>query len=455
LADRDLGRSSVARKSPMSFFGPISPPVLNEASAPIIRRALHRARVVGNFAAVQAIVQVVGFLSGILLIRHLDQREYAYFTIANTMQGTLNVLADIGISVGLVSIGGRVWQDRNRLGQLIKTASNLRRKLGAIAAIVITPILFFILVKNGAPIPYTLVLIALVLAGLGVQLALGVLGVVPRLLSDIRRIQTIDLVGAAVRLLVLVTLMFLFLNSAVAVAVGSATLLLQYWLMRSYAGRVIDLDAPENEEDRAAMQRFIRHLAANAIFFCFQGQITVFLISFFGRDISSVAEVGALGRLAMVFTVLTNLLTNVFGPAFARCHDPKRLRWQYAAIVGGVTAFSVVLVSAAVLFPGAFLYVLGGKYAHLERELVLMVSGAVIGALTGTFWTLNASKAWIAGSWLYIPLTLTAQIALIPITDFSSVRSVLLFNLLSALPNLLLNLALSVRGFRSLSRAAA
>src|SRR5580765_5711244 len=137
----------------MSFFGPISTPVLNEASTPTIRLALNRARMVGSFAIVQAIVQVVGFLSGILLIRHLDQREYAYFTIANTMQGTLNTLADIGISVGLVSIGGRVWQDRNRFGQLIKTASNLRRKLGAIAAIAVTPILFLMLVKNGAPIP--------------------------------------------------------------------------------------------------------------------------------------------------------------------------------------------------------------------------------------------------------------------------------------------------------------
>src|SRR3979409_1893447 len=127
----------------MSFFGPISPPVLNEANAPIIRTALQRVRVVGKFAFVQAVVQVIGFLSGILLIRHLDQREYAYFTIANTMQGTLNTLADIGISVGLVSIGGRVWQDRNRFGQLIRTASNLRRKLGLIAALVITPILFF------------------------------------------------------------------------------------------------------------------------------------------------------------------------------------------------------------------------------------------------------------------------------------------------------------------------
>ncbi|PYI94603.1 MAG: polysaccharide biosynthesis protein [Verrucomicrobia bacterium] len=434
----------------MSFFGPISPPVLNEAATPILRLALNRARVVGNFAIVQAVVQMVGFLSGILLIRHLDQREYAYFTIANTMQGTLNTLADIGISVGLVSIGGRVWQDRNRFGQLIKTASNLRRKLGAIAAIVITPILFFMLVKNGAPVPYTFVLIALVLAGLAVQLALGVLGVVPRLLSDIRRIQTIDLAGASARLLVLVALMFLFLNSAVAVAVGSATLLLQYWMLRRYAARVIDLDAPENEEDRRAMQRFIRNLAANAVFFCFQGQITIFLIGFFGRDINSVAEVGALGRLAMVFTVLTNLLSNIFGPAFARCHDPKRLRWQYAIIVGGVTGFSIALIAAAVLFPGAFLFVLGAKYAHLERELVIMVSGAVVGALTGTFWTLNASKAWIAGSWLYIPLTLAAQIALIPVTDFSSVRSVLLFNLLSAVPNLLLNLALSFRGFATL-----
>jgi O-antigen/teichoic acid export membrane protein len=431
----------------MSFFGPISPPVLNEAATPIIRLALNRARVVGNFAFVQAMVQAVGFLSGILLIRHLDQREYAYFTIANTMQGTLNTLADIGISVGLVSIGGRVWQDRDRLSQLINTATHLRRKLGAIAAIVITPILFLMLVKNGAPLPYTLVLIALVLAGLSVQLSLGVLGVVPRLRSDIRRIQTIDLVGAAARLFLLVALLFLFLNSGVAVAVGSATLFLQYWMLRRYAARVIDFDAAENAQDRSAMQNFIRKLAANAVFFCFQGQITIFLIGFFGRDINSIAEVGALGRLAMVFTVLSNLLTNVFGPAFARCQDPKRLRWQYATIVGGVSAFSAVLIAAAFLFPGAFLFVLGGKYAHLEHELVLMVGGAVMGALTGTFWTLNASKAWIAGSWLYIPLTLATQVALIPMTDFSSVRSVLLFNLLSAVPNLALNLALSFRGF--------
>ena len=433
----------------MSFFGPISPPVLDEASAPVIRRALHRARVVGNFAFVQAAVQVVGFLSGILLIRSLDQREYAYFTIANTMQGTLNVLADIGISIGLVSIGGRVWHDRHRFGQLVNTALGLRRKLGAVAIIIVTPILYFMLVKNGASVGYTAILIVAVLGGLAVQLSIGVLSVVPRLRSDVGRIQTIDMTGAVARFLALVALMYLFLNGAVALAIGSATLLLQYWMLRKYVAGVIDLKAPENAEDREAMRGFIRSQAANAVFFCLQGQITVFLISFFGRQISSIAEVGALGRLAMIFAVLSNLLANVFAPAFARCQTLRKLRWQYAAIVGCVACFSLVIIGIAAFFPREFLFVLGNKYAHLERELLLMVGGAVITALAGTLWSLNAAKAWIAGSWLYIPLTLATQVALIPSTDFSSVTGVLMFNLVSAIPSLLLNLILSYRGFRS------
>lgn len=437
----------------MAFFGPVSPPFLNESNAPVIRRALYRVRVVGSFASAQAAVQIVGFLSGILLIRHLDQRQYGYFTIANTMQATINVLADIGISIGLVSIGGRVWQDRRRFGELVNTALATRRRLGTIAIIVVTPVLAFMLVKNGASAAQTATLIVLILAGLLVQFSLGVLAVVPRLRSDLSRIQMIDLTGSAARLIALVALIFIFLDAGVAVAVGSATLLLQYILLHRYVGAVIDMGAPENVEDRRAMRGFIRNQAPSAIFFCLQGQITVFLISVFGHRVNSVAEIGALGRLAMIFAVLSNLLTNVFAPAFARCESPRRLRWQYLGIVGGVAAFSVVVLGSAALFPREFLLVLGSKYAHLERELVLVVAGAVGSALTSTLWALNASKAWIAGSWLYIPLTLATQLAMIPLIDFSSVRDVLVFNLVSAVPSLLLNVALSYRGFRSLRLA--
>ena len=438
----------------MSFFGSISSPLLDEASAPVIRRALHRARIVGSFAVAQAGVQLLAFASGILVVRTLSQAEYAYFTIANTMQGTINVLADVGISIGLISIGGRVWHDRRRFGELITTALHMRRKLGAVAVLIVSPILYYMLAKNGASPAYAAALVVIVVLGLLVQFSLGVLSVVPRLRSDIDRIRNIDLTGAVGRLVILLALVAIFLNAGVAIAVASAALLLQYWMLRRYVAAVVDVDAPANDDDRRAMHGFIRGQAANSIFFCIQGQITVFLISFFGTDASSVAEIGALGRLAMIFGVLGNLLTNVFAPAFARCQSPRRLRWQYTGIVGSVLAFSAALLLGAALLPEAFLFVLGNKYTHLEHELLLMIAGAVAGALINTIWALNASKAWVAGSWLYIPLTLATQATLIPFTDFSSVRGVLIFNLLSSLPNLILNVVLSYRGFVRAHRAA-
>ncbi|MEY2544962.1 MAG: hypothetical protein QOG48_79 [Verrucomicrobiota bacterium] len=430
----------------MSFFGPISLPGLSETSTPLVRRALYRARIIGNFAAVQAVVQVIGFLSGILLIRWMSQPEYAYFTIANSMQATINLLADIGISVGLVSIGGRVWQDRHRFGELIVTGLHVRRKLGAAAILIVTPIMCSMLWKNGAPLLYIAILAVIVVAGLLLQFSVGVLSVVPRLRADVTRIQIIDFTGAVVRLALFVAFAFWILNAGIAVAVASAVFLLQYLMLRRYVNAVVDLGAQENLQDRQEIMRLTKHLAANAVFYCFQGQITIFLISFFARQVSSVAEVGALGRLAMIFAVLSNLLTNVFVPEFARCQSARKLRWLFLAIVGGVAAFSLAVVAGAVLLPNQFLFVLGHKYAHLHRELFLMVAGSVIAALTGTFWALNASKAWIHGAWLYIPLTLGTQLALIPFTDFSSVAGVLNFNLLSAVPNLLLNIAMSWRG---------
>jgi hypothetical protein len=152
----------------------------------------------------------------------------------------------------------------------------------------------------------------------------------------------------------------------------------------------------------------------------------------------------------MIFAVISNLLTNIFVPAFARSQNLKKLRWQYFGIVGGVGLFCLAVTLGAAVFPAQFLFVLGNKYSHLQRELLLMVGGAIMAALTGTFWSLNAAKAWIAGAWLYIPLTLATQAGLVPFTDFSSVRGVLTFNLISAVPNLLLNLAMSYRGFRML-----
>jgi hypothetical protein len=418
-----------------------------EASPPSPLSVASFASRVGRFASVQMLVQAVGFASGILLVRELDQHQYALFTVANTMQGAMNVLGDIGISIGVISIGGRVWQDRERFGELIRTGLSLRRRLGALAAVAVVPALYYMLTKNGASPIYALALAGAVILALTAQLSIGVLEVVPRLRSDIRLIQKIDLTGALVRLAAIAILLYLYINAGIAVLIGSGVLLLQFLLLRRYAREVVNLDAPENPEDRTAMLGYIRQQAANAIFFCLQGQITVFLITIFGRHIQSVAEIGALGRLAMIYTVMANLIMNIFAPAFARCQESGRLKWIYAGIVGAVAGFSLLVLVGAALFPREFLFVLGTKYGNLEHELLLMIGGAALNMLASSIWYLNASRAWITGAWLYIPLTILTQILLIPFINFSTVSGVLTFNLLSALPSLGLNLCLSYRGF--------
>ena len=218
--------------------------MLDEASKPIIlTRAFDQARRIGNYVLVQAAVQIIAFASGILLVRWLPQREYALFTIANAMQATLMLLADIGISTGLISIGGRIWQDRHRFGQLINTGLAVRRKLAFVSIIVVAPILYAMLVKNGASPIYVLLLIGLVLASFSIQLSIDVFSVVPRLYSDILRIQKIDLTCATVRLVLILGVVYLFATAGVAVAIASATFLLQYFLLHSYAAQVVDLRA--------------------------------------------------------------------------------------------------------------------------------------------------------------------------------------------------------------------
>src|SRR6266478_4680092 len=80
-----------------------------------------------KFTSVQVIVQTLGFAAGILIVRGLPKREYAFYTIGNTMVAKRLPVAGNGIRCALYAIGGGVWQDDHRLGRLLTTALQLRR----------------------------------------------------------------------------------------------------------------------------------------------------------------------------------------------------------------------------------------------------------------------------------------------------------------------------------------
>ncbi|MDX6500268.1 MAG: hypothetical protein QOG23_3528 [Blastocatellia bacterium] len=383
--------------------------------------------------------------SGILLVRTLDQRQYAYFTIAFAMMSTMNILADSGIGAGLSSIGGRVWQDPDRLGQLINTAMRLRRYLGTISIVAVTPLLIWMLIRNGASKPYAGIITLAVLFSLSCELASGVLSVVPRLHSQIGRVQKLDLIGALCRLVVLCAAYFLFLNAAVAVCATLFSVFIQYLLLRRWVGDSINTTAPVNSEDRSEILKIVRSQAPNAVFYCVQGQIAIWLIGIFGST-KNVAEIGALGRLGIMFAVISSIMTSIVLPGFARCQSPTQLRRRYFQILGAFGVFGLSLIVLARLFPSELLWILGSKYSHLRGQLLLMMTLTAFSSLIAAMWSLNSTKAWIKFSWFNIPATVATQVVLLTLLDISTLDGVLWFGILSLVPTLLLNIGLSYRG---------
>jgi O-antigen/teichoic acid export membrane protein len=400
-----------------------------------------------RFLSMEVLVQGIGFASGLFLVRVLPKAEYGLFTIANTMQQTMNLLADNGISSGLTAIGGRVWHDRFRFGQLLHTAMRLRRALALITVIVVTPILMWMLLSNGASFSYAGLISAAALLGLYFQLSVGVLIVAPRLHLDVNRIQLMGIWSAVLRFVLIATAYTAVLNTAVALLAGTIAYGFQEILLRRWVPRDADLKAPVNAEDRAEILSIVRTQAPNSIYYCVQAQLTIWMISIFGST-TAVADIGALGRLSMIFLMIGSVMGNVVYPRFARVHEPKLLWTRYWQILGGFCAIAGLMLVFTAAFPQLLLWILGPKYAHLKHELFLMVLSAVLLSVMGTMWQLNVTRGWIVSPVILIPTGIVTQIVLISWLDLSRVRDVLLLNIFATIPAFFLNFWRTRRGIR-------
>lgn len=388
---------------------------------------------VANFFGVQVIVQIVTMLSGLLLLRVMSKSEYAFYTIANTMQITIGILSDSGISAALSAIGGLVWQDKRRFGELIQTALEFRRRFGVAVFFIIGPLMWWLLYSNGAGIFYSSLLSIIVLSSSSLSLIHGVLVVVPRLNSRFKQIQNAELMLATLRLSLVGLASFLFLDAAVAVTIYMVTLAIQNFLYRRWAKVDADLSAPTNVQDRKKIWEMVRFQAPNSIFACLQGQIFVVLIGFFGNT-TDVANVGALFRLTVIFTIVHSMMTNMVLPRFARCQVKSQLKQMYFQIIGFYFFISAILISAVAIMPAPFLWLLGNKYANLQSELIYFAFATCAAAMAGILFALVSTRGWLKYAWLSIPITLGSQILMIPFLDLSSIQNIAL---LGAIPSLL------------------
>jgi len=377
----------------------------------------------------QVLIQVLGFISGILVIRMLPTNEYAFYTLANTALGTMTVLADGGVATGVMSQGGKVWRDREKLGSIIKTGMNLRQKFAIVSLLIAVPLLVFLLKHHNASwlmaVLITLSLIPVFITSLSGTL----LEIAPKLHQDVGELQKNQILSNIARLGILSSTIFIFPWAFLAILASSFP---QIWInirLRKLSSKYCDLNQKRDLTVQREVLTIVKRVLPGAIYYCLYGQITVFIISIFGTT-TAVAQLGALGRITMALSVISTMFNVLVVPRIARLEgNSKKLLTTFYKVQIGIALVAAFVILSVYVCSDWVLYVLGEKYAGLNFELFLMTLAGCVSMMVALTHSMSNSRGWVLPPSVNISISILLQIILLFVLNLSNLVEVLCFSI--------------------------
>ncbi len=391
--------------------------------------------------ALQAAVQGLGFLAGIVVIRCLSPREYAFYTVVTAGLGTMTVLTDSGVNSSVFALGGPAWQDPARFGAVLATGVSLRKRFAYAALVIAVPLMAALLHRQGCSWVQSALIAASIVPAFLATVTGHLLETVPRLHQRLMFLQIVQMATNAMRVLLTALVVPFWPAAAVAALIGAIP---QWWAnfrLRRFVDRRADWRQPSNPRIRIHMLQQVHRTLPGAVYYALSGQITIWLISVFGKS-DNVAAVGALSRLAMILGVLGTAFGALAVPRFARLPaDPVRIRRRYVQAQLALVAACGLPLAFLWLLPGPALSILGPHYGGLQRDALLMAASSTATIGCGAAYGLGSARGVIAPPVLTMPITILLQVLLVAVLPLDTVGGVIWIGLLSAVGQWLVHFA--------------
>ncbi len=386
----------------------------------------------------QLLIQVIGLLSGIVVIRLLPTEEYALYTLANTMLGTMVVLADGGISSGVIAESGKVWKDKKKLGTALVTGLDLRKKFAIGSLVVASPILIYLLHYHGAPLWMSLLIVISLIPAFISSLTGSIFMVPLQLKQDIKPLQKNQLVENVARFATVFSL-FILPWTFIAILGAGIPRLFTNIRLRKYSIGYADWNQKPDLEVRKRILKVVKRLMPGAIYYVVSGHISLWLISFFGTT-DNVAQIGAIGRIALMLTVVNQMFGILIYPRFARLPAAsEKLFPRFLQITGFLILVCMGIVFSVWLFSDQILWILGDKYSNLNYELVLAIIGSCIIMISGGAFKMTTQRGWAIHPGISISINIASIIAGVLLINISTLTGVLYFNIFTASIQVIVN----------------
>ena len=397
---------------------------------PKYSKIFHWSKLIAVTGSAQVIVQFTGLLCGILVIRLLPTQEYAWYTLANTMLGTMSILADGGISTGVMALGGKVWQDKDRMGVILATGLDLRKKFAVISLLVAIPILMYLLWQHGAGWLTIVLITASLIPSFFAVISDSLLEIVPKLKQDIGALQKNQVTVGVGRLLLSGVTLFLFPFTFIAVLAAGIPRIYGNFQLNKIVNGFVNKDQKPDVEIRKSILNIVKRILPGSIYYCLSGQITIWLVSFFGNT-SSIAQIGALGRLAMVLSIFSVLFNTLVTPRFARLQNDKLILLNlFFKILIGLIFLGILIICTCYIFSTQALWILGNGYSNLKTEFILSIIASYMGLFAGVLFAINTSRGWTINPLFGIPFNVVIIALGIIFLDISSIKGLFVFNII-------------------------
>jgi hypothetical protein len=179
----------------------------------------------------------------------------------------------------------------------------LHRRLAWLSFGVLIPCFVVLLLRQQAApwqvaaLTVTIVATAVLSARAGVALSIA------RLLGHIGIQQKLDLGVNVVKLGLLVAATWLVLDATVASLMNLGVAAATFFMLARHLDTHTDLPAQPSGAHAAALRQHLWKQAPNSVYYVLSSQLALWLIGIFGTA-ERVAEIGALSRLAALFTVI-------------------------------------------------------------------------------------------------------------------------------------------------------
>ncbi|MFT3919789.1 polysaccharide biosynthesis protein [Cloacibacterium sp.] len=378
---------------------------------------------------VQILIQVIGFIAGILIIRLLSVEEYALYTLANTMLGTMTVLANGGLSTGVMALGGKNWDNREKLSKIISTGMILRKKFGILSLLISLPILIYLLREHQVSWFISLLISASIIPAFYASLSDSLLETIPKLKQDIIPLQKNQLQVAIFRAFLNAILLFIFPITSIALIANGLPRIYGNIKLKKLISKHVDIIKKISPEVEKELTIIVKRVIPGAFYFAFSSQITVWIISLYGKT-SSIAEIGALSRFGMLFTFITSLTSLLIIPRFARLNNNKQILLKKTIqVLFLYLILGLFIIFLTIIFSDQLLWILGNNYKNLNNELLLSIIASIINLFIGLFASFTYSKGWIVNPILEISISILSIFLGIFLFEINTLKGVLLFTI--------------------------